>query len=345
MSNNSIDRRIFLKAFGAFGLGLACRRFTTSSSLAGESDNKPERFTETRLMMGTYVSIILVHASEERSKSAADAAFEEIDRLSKLINRFDDESPVGRLNKEGGLEDAPQDLIEVITEASKYYRLTEGAFDITIKPVIDMFSKKFSGGKTEYPSEREIKKALKLVGSDMIEINGRDIKFKKPGMSITLDGIAKGYIVDKASSILLYHNIENHLINAGGDIKAMGLRIDGQPWKAAIQDPMKKENYLDTIHLSNAAVATSGNYENYFDNEKLYHHIADPKTGLSPVQNSSASVIAPAAMEADALATSLMVMDSTDGINFINSMSEREALIISRGNHIKRSKGWESFTR
>ena len=243
MSNNSIDRRLFLKAFGAFGFGLACRRFTTSSSWAKELDNKPERFTETRLVMGTYVSIILVHAYEKRAKDAFDAAFVEIDRLSKLMNRFDVESPIGHLNKEGRLEDAPQDIIEVITEALKYYRLTEGAFDISIKPVIDMFSRKFSGEKIEYPREREIKKALDLVGSDMIEINGRNIRFKKPGMSITLDGIAKGYIVDKASSILLYHNIENHLINAGGDIKAMGLRIDGKPWKAAIQDPIAALRY------------------------------------------------------------------------------------------------------
>jgi thiamine biosynthesis lipoprotein len=343
LSNNSIDRRLFLKAFGAFGFGMASRSFTTASPWAGELDKEPERFTDTRLAMGTYVSIILVHTSEKMAREAMDKAFGEIHRLSKLMNHFDDDSSIGLLNRQGRLEDAPQDIVEVIAEALKYYELTDGMFDISIKPVIDLFKEKFSGGNTEHPTEREIKKVLNLVGSHMIELNGRDIRFEKPGMSITLDGIAKGFIVDKASSILLYHNIENHLINAGGDIKAMGLRIDGKPWKAAIQDPMKKKEYLDTIYMSNAAVATSGNYENYFDNKKMFHHIANPRTGLSPVQNSSVSVIAPTAMEADALATSLMVMSSADGISFINSMPEREALIISRGNHKKRSGGWESF--
>jgi len=162
-------------------------------------------------------------------------------------------------------------------------------------------------------------------------------------MGITLDGIAKGYIVDRASVILLKYKIENHLINASGDIKAMGLRADGRPWTVAIQDPVKKNNHLDLIHLTDIAVATSGNYENYFDRDKIFHHIVNPKTGRSPVLNVSASVIAPTAMEADVLATTLVVMNSTDGLRLIDSLPQCEALIISRANQIKRSTGWKSF--
>ena len=162
-------------------------------------------------------------------------------------------------------------------------------------------------------------------------------------MKITLDGLAKGYIVDMASKILLNHEIKNHLINAGGDIKAVGLREDGKPWKVAIQDPARKNNHLDVIELTDSSVATSGNYENYFDAEKIFHHIADPKTGFSPVLNSSASIIAPTAMEADALATALMVMAPDYGIPFINSLSGCEALIITQDGRLIRSSGWKSL--
>ena len=161
-------------------------------------------------------------------------------------------------------------------------------------------------------------------------------------MKITLDGIAKGYIVDKASKILLDHVIKRHLINAGGDIKAVGLRDDMQPWRVAIQDPKKRNNHLDVIDLTDGSVATSGNYENYFDRDMLYHHIADPKTGLSPVTTSSASVIAPTATDADALATALMVMEPEKGTMFIDSLAGYESLIITRDNQIKRSSGWVS---
>jgi thiamine biosynthesis lipoprotein len=180
------------------------------------------------------------------------------------------------------------------------------------------------------------------VGSDKIEINDSHIKLKKRGMKLTLAGLAKGYIVDKASEVLFSHGIKNHLINAGGDMKAAGLRDDRKPWKVAIQDPGKGNKHLDVIELSDTSVATSGNYENYFDAEKIYHHITNPKTGLSPVLNSSASVMAPTTMEADALATSLMVMDPDYGTRFINSLPGRESLVFARNNEIRKSTGWKS---
>ena len=124
----------------------------------------------------------------------------------------------------------------------------------------------------------------------------------------------------------------------------MGLREDGNQWKIAIQDPAKKNNHLDVIELTDSSVATSGNYENYYDPEKIFYHIADPKTGFSPALNSSASVIAPTTMEADALATALMVMAPDYGIPFINSLPGREALIITREEKLIRSSGWKSIS-
>jgi thiamine biosynthesis lipoprotein len=344
LNYSSVDRRSFVKISGVMCLSLALDSIIHPSAEAFSLRKVPYKVSGTRLAMGTIVSMTLVSTSKEMAEEAMAQAYEEVNRLSALMNRFDEKSPIARLNREGVLKDANPDIIEVISNALKYYRLTGGIFDITVKPVLDLFTRKFSGGKDEYPSDDEIKEVLKLVGSDKIELNGRDISFKKSGMGVTLDGVAKGYIVDRASKILLNHRIDNHLVNAGGDIKAMGVRTDGRPWTVAIQDPMKNNNYLDQIYLTDVAVATSGNYENYFDRDKIFHHIVNPKTGRSPVINVSASVIAPTVMEAEPLAVSLVIMDVMDGMKLIDALPDREALVVSRTNQITRSAGWKAFT-
>jgi thiamine biosynthesis lipoprotein len=340
--DKSMDRRSFLKMSCIAALGLAAAGISPLWAEDRGPADKVNRVSRTGLAMGTTVSMTLVCQPVERAEGAMDLAFRDIDRLAGLMNRFDDRSPIARLNRQGRLNNADPDIVNVITAALKYYRLTGGAFDITITPVLDLFQEKFSKSKNPYPTEKEIEKALSLVGSNRIELRGSSIRFKKPGMSITLDGIAKGYIVDRASRILLKQDIKNHLINAGGDILAMGLRDDGNPWKVGILDPKKRKNYVDIITLTNAAVATSGNYENYFDREKIFHHIVNPKTGKSPVVNIGASVIAPTAMEADALATSMLVMSPDEGIRFMDSLPGYESLIITRRNQIRRSSGWKS---
>ena len=344
LNYSSVDRRSFVRISGVMGLSLALDSIIYPAAEAFSLRKVPYKVSGTRLAMGTIVSMTLVSTSKEIAEEAMAQAYEEVNRLSALMNRFDEKSPIARLNMDGILKDAHPDFIEVMSSALKYYRLTGGAFDITVKPVIDLFMRKFSAGGEEYPSENEIVAALDLVGSDKIEIKGRDIYFKKPGMGVTLDGIAKGYIVDRASKILLNHRIDNHLVNAGGDIKTMGARTDGRPWTVAIQDPMKNNNYLDQIYLTDVAVATSGNYENYFDRDKIFHHIVNPKTGRSPVLNISASVIAPTTMEADILATSLIVMDTKHGLGLIDSFPQCAALVISNNNQIQRSSGWKGFT-
>ena len=305
------------------------------------SKNNLQRATSTRLAMGTTVTVIFLYGSGIDNEKVMNEAFNEIDRLSGIMSHYDENSQLSRLNREGVLENADPQLTEVIVNALEINKLTKGAFDITILPIIELFRDRFKENKV--PRETEIKEVLGLVGSDKIEVSGRNIRLKKKGMKITLDGLAKGYIVDMASNVLVEYGIKNYLINAGGDIKTAGLREDGRPWKIAIQDPTERNNHLDVIELTDSSVATSGNYENYFDAEKIFHHIADPKTGFSPVLNSSASIIAPTSMEADALATALMVMAPDYGIPFINSLSGCEALIITQDGRLIRSSGWKSL--
>jgi thiamine biosynthesis lipoprotein len=161
-------------------------------------------------------------------------------------------------------------------------------------------------------------------------------------MGITLDGIAKGYIVDRAAEILSRHGIGNHLINAGGDIRTSGAAAKGKPWTIAVQDPAKGREYPAVITMTSGAIATSGNYEVFYDNEKMFHHIIDSRTGYSPEQTTSVTVQAPTVMDADALSTSVFVMAPAGGIAFINGRPGCECFVVENSGATHRSTGWQA---
>ena len=337
-----MNRRSFLKFSGMLGAGLASASFIPVSAEAVKFNRELHKVSKTKLAMGTFVSMTLFHPSRDKAQEAMGQAFKEIDRLTRLMSRFDDATAVGSLNSEGILKDVPPELAQVILRALDYYRLSSGTFDISIKPIVDLFKKNFVNGNNRPPSENKLRKALGLVGADKIEMQGRMIRFRRPGMGITLDGIAKGYIVDRASKVLSKHEVRDHLINAGGDIRTMGTPGKKKQWTVAIQDPQKKRRYPDIIQISKGAIATSGNYEVYFDREKMFHHIVDPRTGLSPELSTSVSVIAQTAMDADAMSTASFVMEPMQATSFIESLPKCECLVIAKGGKKFRSSGWNT---
>lgn len=339
-----MNRRNFLKLSGILGVGVSS--FTVvpawaESVLFGRSLYK---VSHTRLSMGTFVTITAMDSSRDRAEDAVGKAYEEIQRLTRLMNRFDGAAAVTYLNKEGALKDVPPELGEVILKAKEIHQVTGGYFDISVKPVVDIFKACAEKGEFREPPEGDLKEAVALVGSDMIDVKGRSIAFRKTGMGITLDGIAKGYIVDRASAIISGQGVANHLINAGGDIRAEGMKNGKEPWTIAIQDPEKKDNYPDMVKMSGGSIATSGNYEVYFDKEKLFHHIVNPATGHCPATASSVSVTAPTAMEADALATGVFVMGPAEGSNFLNKLPAYDGLIVARDGAVFKTSGWKSAT-
>ncbi|MFH1491475.1 MAG: FAD:protein FMN transferase [Pseudomonadota bacterium] len=339
--HQAMNRRSFLKLSGMLGLGVASVGLVPITAEAVKFDRKNYKVSKTTMAMGTFVSMTLIHPSRDEAEEAMERAFGEIERLSGLMNRFDEATAVAQLNKDGFLKDIPPEVILVVNEAIGYHRLTHGAFDISVKPIVDLFREKLAQGNRIPAIDRELKETLRLVDSGKIEVKGRSIAFKQPGMGLTLDGIAKGFIVDKASEVLAGGGIKNHLINAGGDIRTLGSKEAHKPWAVAIEDPMKRKAYPDLIHMRDGAVATSGNYEIYYDREKMFHHIVNPSTGLSPVLSASVSVLAKTTMAADALSTSVFVMGPSDGIGFINTQPLCECLIIGRNGSLSKSSGWK----
>ncbi len=341
-ATDSIDqkRRSFLKLSGLLGLGVASATVLPAESAEAFLFNKKEyKVTKTRLAMGTFVAITAIHPSRDQAEQAIGLAFEEIDRLNAILTHYEKSSAVGSLNASGRLQAAPSEVTDLVARSLYYNHESGGAFDITVKPLIDLYKTSFAAGSK--PSDQEINRVLKLVGSEKIRYDQKQLLFAESDMAITLDGIAKGFIVDRASSVLSAGGVKNHLINAGGDIRTSGKAAQGRPWTVAVQDPDKHRDYPDVVNLGDGAIATSGNYEIYYDQEKLFHHIVDSKTGHSPQLAASVTVVAPTVMDADALATSAFVMGPEAGVPFIERQGCSCLIIDSKG-AVSTSRGWKA---
>ncbi len=336
----TVDRRTFLKYSGILGVGFAFGGLMpVSESVA--FNRKLHKVTRARLSMGTFAAITVMHPSRTEADEVIGKAFDEMNRVSRLLNRYQSASAIGTLNRDGHLSDIPREVSEVIARSLYFHRASGGAFDITVKPLVDLYKEHFAAYKSP-PSEAEVTRVLDLVDASAVQYDGRTIRFTKEGMGITLDGIAKGYIIDCGAKVIERHGIKHALINAGGDIRAVGGKGSSTPWKVAIQNPDKDGPYVDTITMVNGAIATSGNYEIYFDEEKLYHHIVNPKTGRSPLQSTSVTVLASNVMDADALSTAVFVMEPVAGKQFVEKMPKTECLILTSDNKKSMSSGWPS---
>jgi thiamine biosynthesis lipoprotein len=337
------SRRDFLRISGALGLGLATCPIGASLAEAVKFDKDLYKVSRSRIGMGTMVSITVLDPSRDHAEEAIALAFEEMERLTRLMSRFDAGTPVAYLNSHQFLNKPSPELSFVIQQSMHYHHLSNGLFDITIKPVLDVFARPNKESKHVLPSKEMIAQLLELVDATQIDLTRNRIELKKEGMGITLDGIAKGFIVDRAADKLIQQGITHALVNAGGDIRTIGDKGNNRPWVIAIEDPLKKKNYPGKVAITNRSIATSGNYEVFFDQDKVFHHILNPKTGISPLINASVSVQAPTAMEADALSTTLFMLDPVRGTRLINSLPQCQSLVVTRHMKKVKSDGWQGI--
>lgn len=295
-----------------------------------------------RAAMSTLVTVIALGRSRAMVEDAVGRSFEEMHRLVGLLSRFDAASPVSHLNATGKLDGPPPEVGEVVGGALRIHRLTRGAFDVSVAPLVDLFRDRLVRKSPVEPTPAEVAEVLGRVGARHIALSERRIGLGRPGMRLTLDGIAKGYIVDAVAAVLKRGGVRRYLVNAGGDIRALGTNADGRPWRVAVENPWREGEFPDVIQLTASAVATSGSYERSFDSGRGYHHIVDAVTGRSPAHCSSVSVVAPTALLADALATSVFVMGPRNGVAFIDTLSGCACLILDREGREYRSRDWRS---
>ena len=295
----------------------------------------PSLMTESRLMMGTFVTIKISGTSETHAADAMGRAFEHMAGLEIILTRFDSASALGQLNTAGSLRDVPAALMTVAKAAVRIHGMTHGAFDPTILTLLEVLEQ--GAGKGVDP--QDIAEASALTGMSHLDISDKGLRFTREGMKMSLDGIAKGFIADEGARTLQAAGIDNFLINAGGDIVARGSK-GGIPWRVAVENPEKyqgKTAYPAIRTLTNQAMATSGSYEKFLDEKKSLNHILDPATGRCTTLP-SASVVAPTAMEADALATALCVLPNP--VAFAENLPQAACLIALSGGKTHRSSRW-----
>ena len=296
------------------------------------------RFSEepvTREQIGLFDTRIEIRAYGRNAASAVDKAFDELTRLHNLLNAYDPNSEISKVNSSAGKEPVKvsQETLEVVERALYFARISGGAFDPTVLPLAKLWN--IGGENPRVPSEEEIRSALSLVDyrKVLIDEESSTIFLEAAGMGLDLGAIAKGYAVDKVASLLREKGVKSFLVNAGGNVYVGGEKPGGQPWRVAITDPVADptgtERYLGIYTGTDISVVSSGDYQRYFEiNGVRYHHIFDPKTGYPAKNLRGTTVIGESSTDCDGLSTTLFVLGSEKGKELLSEFPGVGAIFV-----------------
>ena len=289
--------------------------------------------------MGTTYQIKIIAGYFKGTSGLKKKIDNRLQAINQSMSTYLPDSEISRFN---AIQDTREklavsdDFLQVMLAARDIYEKTGGAWDGTIKPLVNLWGFGNTRQTHQVPDEAEIKKQIRWIGFQHIDIFPEGyLQKKKSTIILDLASIAKGYAVDQVSHLLQTSGIENFLVEIGGEVFASGYRKDGKPWRVGINQPSTTaltDDVYQVVPLHNRAMATSGDYRNYFEaGGKRYFHIIDPRTGY-PVNNHvvSVSIVADTCMFADGLATAIMVMGLEHGMALINSLKEVEGFIIVR---------------
>lgn len=246
------------------------------------------RYEDSRMSMGCAYTIVAYDDDAERLPRIVSAAFDEVDRIDRLMSHYKPDSALSRLNREGakGAVKVEPELFDFIEECLMYSRESEGAFDITVGPLMKAWG--FFRGDGRVPGATEISELRNRVGYKHVILNADEssIQFDQPGVELDLGGIAKGYAVDRVVNLLRQHKIVAALVSAGGStLYGLGTPPDSQGWEVKIQNPVEANKIALTLSLKNQSLSVSGGSEKFFEIDGVrYSHIMNPHTGR-PVQN------------------------------------------------------------
>jgi thiamine biosynthesis lipoprotein len=270
------------------------------------ADTAALRHEWTGTALGAVANITLFHPDEGEARSIIRACLAEIDRLESEFSLFRPDSALCRLNRDGALPDPSLDMRRLLTEAVRFGDLSGGRFDVTVQPLWRLLAAR------AVPPRADLQAALALVDYHRIDIASRRIQLGRPGMAVTLNGIAQGYVTDRVAELLRARGIEHVLLDLG-ELRALGAKPDGRSWRIAVRDPGHTDHFLRELDLIDRAVATSAGTAG--------PNILDPRTGEGGTLYSSVTVVTPTATTADALSTIL----------YLTPPDEAEALVSKAG--------------
>lgn len=286
---------------------------------------KPVLWEWRGLIFGSEASILLTAPPGADIGALFHECSAEARRLESIFTLYDVDSQLRRLNRDGVLQNPAPELVELLRLSQEAHKVTSGAFDPTVQSLWELYRDHFEKNldDTQGPAAADLEAARAKIGFEHIQINDDEIRFNREGMSLTLNGIAQGYVTDKIAEILMGRGIENALVNIG-EFRAMGVDLDGQPWVVGIAMPDVPGQLLDAIKLRNSALATSGGYGFRFDSAGGFHHLFHPHEARFNSATRSVSVEHPSAAWADALATAGSVIDKAALENLVKSTANAE---------------------
>jgi len=277
-------------------------------------------------IMGTVMNLTVHGPDRDACEEAVNRTIATMQGLESMLSRHMTDSELAQLNRTGRLENPSPELLEVLAAAGQLFDKSGGAFDVTILPVLRLYET-----ADGLPDRKVITLTESQVDWRHVTITPQAIRFTRPEMAISLDGIAKGYIVDQGTVTLRNLGFNDVYVEAGGDLMVSGLRDGHEPWRIGIRPPRTGQSQAPlTLRVSDRAVATSGDYLQAFSPDLRYHHILDPHTGISPAELASCTVTAPNVTLADGLATAIMVLGPDAGRDLIEPMHECEAYMVGK---------------
>jgi len=289
--------------------------------------------------MGTYYQVSYVLSSEQskNNKLLGEQLKLEIDQQLELVNdqmsTYRPNSELSRFNQSDASLVVSDATIKVVTKALEVYQQSGGAFDVTVGPLVNLWGFGPDKKPNKVPDAELINTMQQKIGSEYLSVEGNKLIKSKPDLYVDLSSIAKGYGVDVVADFLTQKGIDNFLIDVGGELSARGVKLEQKPWTIAIERPELGQNVQRLLHIGDNAIATSGDYRNYFEFDGIrYSHTIDPNTGR-PINHKlvSVTVIDKSSMVADALATAITVLGPENGLKFATKLKQPVFLITKDG--------------
>ncbi|MDK2586128.1 FAD:protein FMN transferase [Romboutsia sedimentorum] len=316
--------------------------FILAINLAGcKSTKSNEPITRTELMMGTVIKVTLY---ENESQKILDKVFKRISEIENLVSINKNGTELDKLNENAGIQKVKlsETSYDIIKKGLEYSKLSNGGYDISIGPLVKLWSIGLPEAKV--PTKEEVKDTINYVGYSKIQMNDstHEAFLTQKGMMLDLGSIAKGYATDEVARILKEENVNRAIVDLGGNIYALGSKEENEKWNIGIQDPFdSRGNVVGSIEVSDKSVVTSGVYERFIEKDGVkYHHILNPKTGYPyKTEIAGVSIVAQKSIDADALSTLIFTKGLKEGLKLVEDIENVDAVFITKEKKVYTTKG------
>jgi thiamine biosynthesis lipoprotein len=321
-------------------LATALRPSSVFRRAAGTASANAGWIARDEAIMGTAIRVELWSDDRAAGKAALDAVIEEMHRIDRAMSPYKADSELSRLNREAALTPVAvsPELFDLVARSIGFSQLSDGAFDITYAAIGHLYDYR----RSIRPTDEAIAHAQAAVGYRHLILDDakHTIRYAREGVRIDLGGFAKGHAVENAAAILARRGIEHAIVTAGGDSRLLGNRR-GRPWNIAIRDPRRAGEVVALLPLEDVAISTSGDYERFFEDDGVrHHHLIDPRTGRSPRNVHSVTIVAADGLTSEALSKTVFVLGIEQGLALIERLPGVDAVVIDAAGALHYSSGW-----